>query len=136
MSIFGTRIEYCETVKDLITFLLRACSLVVALAWMNACAEKAPEGILSKEEMVQVMEELYIAEEKVNHLSLSRDSSKQVATFMQSRVFENAAVDDTLFKRSFDYYMEHPKEMELIYTALVDTLQLREQRVPYRPDQQ
>jgi hypothetical protein len=106
------------------------------MAWMNSCAEKTPEGILSKEEMVQVMEELYIAEEKVNHLSLSRDSSKQVATFMQSRVFENAAVDDTLFKRSFDYYMEHPRDMELIYTALVDTLQLREQRAPYRPDQQ
>lgn len=103
---------------------------------MSSCAEKTPEGILSKQEMVQIMEELYIAEEKINHLALSRDSSKRVFTEIEAMVFENAAVEDTVFRRSFDYYMEHPKEMEFIYTALVDTLQLREQRAPFRPDQQ
>jgi hypothetical protein len=110
--------------------------LLAALAWMVSCAEKKPEGILSKQEMVQIMEELYIAEEKVNRLSLSRDSSKAVFSEIEQKVFERAAVEDTVFRRSFDYYMEHPKEMELIYTALVDTLQLREQRAPFRPNPQ
>lgn len=82
------------------------------------------------------MEELYIAEEKVNQLVLSRDSAKSVFNVMSQKVFESAAVNDSIFKRSFDYYMERPKEMELIYTALVDTLQLREQRAPFRPDEQ
>jgi hypothetical protein len=109
---------------------------LAALPWISSCAEKTPEGILSKQEMVQIMEELYIAEEKLNHLSLSRDSSKRIFTEIEAMVFENAAVEDSVFRRSFDYYMEHPKEMELIYTALVDTLQLREQRAPFRPDQQ
>jgi len=77
------------------------------------------------------MEEIYIAEEKINHLALSRDSSKKVFMIMQSKLFENAGVTDTVFRKSFDYYMEHPKQMELIYTALVDTLQLREQRAPF-----
>lgn len=95
-----------------------------------SCGEKAPEDILSRAEMVQIMEELYIAEEKVNQLGVSRDSSVRVATLMGQKVFENAAVTDTVFRKSFDYYMEHPREMELIYTALVDTLQLREQRAP------
>ena len=82
------------------------------------------------------MQELYIAEEKVNHLALSRDSAKQVAEIMDYKVFENAAVTDTVFQKSLDYYMERPKELELIYTALVDTLQLREQRAPFRADHQ
>lgn len=86
--------------------------------------------------MVKIMEEMYLAEEKVNHLALSRDSSKKVFSAMGAKVFERAAVSDSVFRRSFDYYMEHPGEMELIYTALVDTLQLREQRAPFRPDQQ
>jgi hypothetical protein len=123
-------------VKGLAHFFVRPYLILAALAWMASCAEKAPEGILSKREMVQVMEELYIAEEKINRLGLSRDSAKHVFTAMEGKVFETAAVDDTVFRKSFDYYMEHPKEMELIYTALVDTLQLREQRAPFRPDLQ
>jgi hypothetical protein len=55
---------------------------------------------------------------------------------MGKKVFQNAAVSDTVFRKSFDYYMERPREMELIYTALVDTLQLREQRAPFRVDHQ
>jgi hypothetical protein len=105
------------------------------VATLAACGDKKPEGILSRHEMVKVMEELYIAEEKINHLALSRDSSKVVFEVIKGKVFEDAAMTDSVFRKSFDYYMEHPAEMELIYTALVDTLQLREQRAPFRSDQ-
>jgi hypothetical protein len=109
--------------------------LLVGLACIVSCATKSPEGIMSRPEMVQVMEDIYIAEEKINQLALSRDSAKIVFEVMQGKVFENAATSDSAFRKSFDYYMERPKEMELIYTALVDTLQLREQRSPFRPEQ-
>ena len=102
---------------------------------MVACGERRPEGVLSKEEMVQLMEELYIAEEKINYLALSRDSAKKVFEVMGTKVFENAATSDSTFKRSFDYYMERPRQMEVIYSALVDTLQLREQRAPVNTEQ-
>ena len=101
---------------------------------MLSCAEKKPEGILTKRQMVQVMEEIYIAEEKVNQLALQRDSARSVFNIFQSKIFQDAAVSDSVFRKSFDYYMGRPKEMELIYTALVDTLQLREQRAPLRPE--
>ena len=109
---------------------------LAGFAAVFSCAQRKPEGILSQAEMVQVMEELYIAEEKVNYLALSRDSAKTVAELMGGKVFDRAGVNDSIFKRSFDYYMERPKEMELIYTALVDTLQLREQRAPFSTDHQ
>jgi hypothetical protein len=118
-----------------ITRIFRHTSLLLAVATLAACGDKKPEGILSRHEMVQVMEELYIAEEKINHLALSRDSSKVVFEVIKGKVFEDAAMTDSVFRKSFDYYMEHPAEMELIYTALVDTLQLREQRAPFRSDQ-
>lgn len=116
--------------------ILRTSFLLAIVVWMVSCGQAKPDGVLSREEMVQVMEELYIAEEKVNHLTLSRDSSKKVFEVMGRKVFESAAISDTVFKRSFDYYMEHPREMELIYTALVDTLQLREQRAPFTLEHQ
>src|SRR5687768_1924683 len=102
---------------------------------MVSCGERRPEGALSREEMVQVMEELYIAEEKINYLALSRDSAKKVLEVMGAKVFERAATTDSSFKRSFDYYMERPRQMEVIYSALVDTLQLREQRAPVNTEQ-
>ena len=122
--------------KRTATHLFRTFCILAVVAILISCAEKKPEGILSKAEMVQIMEELYVAEEKVNHLALSRDSAKRVFEAMESKLFENAAVTDSVFKRSFDYYMEHPREMELIYTALVDTLQLREQRAPFSTEHQ
>lgn len=115
--------------------ILRTFFLLVIVLWMVSCGESRPEGVLSKEEMVQVMEELYIAEEKVNYLALSRDSAKKVFEVMGAKVFESAATTDSAFKRSFDYYMERPRQMEVIYSALVDTLQLREQRAPVNTEQ-
>lgn len=125
-----------KTVKGITHILKLIWFILAALTGLMSCDPGKPADILSRDEMVQIMEELYVAEEKVNQLALSRDSAKQVFKFMDKKVFESAAVSDTVFAKSFDYYMEHPKEMELIYTALVDTLQLREQRAPFRPDQQ
>lgn len=110
---------------------IRIFFFTAAFALLLSCREKRPEHLLSKAEMVRVMEEIYIAEEKVNELVLSRDSANQVFSVIGGKVFENARVADSVFKRSFDYYMERPEEMELIYTALVDSLQLREQRAPF-----
>ena len=125
-----------KTVKGPTSNLILTFFWLAALALAGSCGERKPEGILSHAEMVEILEDLYISEEKVNHLALSRDSSKKVVEALSQKAFEIAAVNDSVFRRSFDYYMEHPREMELIYTALVDTLQLKEQRVPLGPGQQ
>jgi hypothetical protein len=44
-------------------------------------------------------------------------------------MFAKLGVSDSVFKRSFDYYMDRPREMEQIYAALVDSLSLKEQRL-------
>lgn len=117
-----------KKIQAFITITFLATSICVALI---SCGEKKPEGVLSRAEMVAIMEDIYLSEEKVNHLALKRDSAKIVFAAMKDKIFANAAVSDSAFKRSFDYYMEHPQEMELIYTALVDSLQLLEQRAPF-----
>lgn len=83
---------------------------------------------MTKKEMVKVLMEVYLAEDKVSRLSLKPDSSKKVFAVFKDKVFDKVAVKDSLFDASFDYYMNRPKDMETIYTALVDSLNLREQR--------
>lgn len=110
--------------------------LVLILAGVfSSCSkkEKAPEGILGREEMVKTIQEVLLAEEKVNRLRLSTDSSKKVFTAIRGKVFEKAGVPDSVFNNSVNYYMDHPKELEQIYTALVDSLNLKEQKASVRP---
>lgn len=109
--------------------------LVMILAGTFSCSkkEKTPEGILDKEEMAKTIQEVLLAEEKVNRLRLSTDSSKKVFTAIRGKIFEKTGVSDSVFNNSMNYYMDHPKELEQIYTALVDSLNLKEQKASVRP---
>ena len=78
--------------------------------------------------MVKILTEIYLTEQKINRLGVSRDSGEHEFERFKKGVFERVGVSDSVFKRSFDYYMDRPKEMEMIYTALVDSLSLMEQR--------
>jgi len=110
--------------------------VLIAGVWLvqAGCSntERVPQGVLCKEEMANVLSEIYIVEEKLNQASISRDSGRQVFEKMKGKVFEKAGVSDSVFKKSLDYYMANPTEMELIYTALVDSLNLDEQRESVR----
>jgi hypothetical protein len=125
-------------VKGLSFFVRILAAVVVGMVLFFSCrnGDKAPKGVLSKTEMVKVLSEIYIMEEKISRLSLPRDSAEKVFVHMQDKVAAKTGIPDSVIQASFDYYLDHPKEMEKIYTALVDTLQLREQRTPYRPDAQ
>ena len=125
--------------KGLIRFANRFFSLILGFSIIIACGKpeetKKPDYILSQDQMVEALAEVYIAEQKVNRLSLNPDSAWLVFGSMEKKIFENLNVPDSVFRASMDYYMDHPKEMETIYAVLIDSLQLREQRVPRDYDQ-
>ncbi len=98
--------------------------------------ETRPANLLNHEQMVKALAEIYIAEEKVSRLGLERDSAALVFRGMEERIFDSLGIPDSVFRASQDFYTDHPIEMEAIYAVLVDSLQLREQRAPFRPDQQ
>jgi hypothetical protein len=89
---------------------------------------RKPDHILGQDEMVKALSDIYLTEEKISSLSLTTDSATQVFYLMEDRIFENLQISDSIFRESLKYYMDHPSEMEKIYGALVDSLQLLEQR--------
>jgi hypothetical protein len=109
--------------------------LTIPLFVLAACKgkDRKPANVLSHNDMVKALAQVYIAEQKVSSVGLDVDSAKKVFDKIKGRVFEDAGVSDSTFKKSFDYYMDRPKELELIYTALVDTLNLYEQRLIVTP---
>jgi hypothetical protein len=48
---------------------------------------------------------------------------------MKDKAFARAGTHDSTFKRSLEFYARTPKEIDDIYTALIDTLNLHEQRL-------
>jgi hypothetical protein len=109
--------------------------ILILLIFFCSCKkpEQKPANILSQDEMIKVLSEVYVTEEKISRLGLTIDSASKVFSHLQGKIFTATGVPDSVFHRSVDYYMDHPKEMEQVYAALVDSLQLREQRASSIP---
>ena len=112
-------------------FILQGAICVLILCCSCTDSDRNDNDILTREQMVKTMTEIYLAEQKINRLGLPRDSAEREFDHFKHVIFEKIDVSDTVFKRSFDYYMDRPKEMEIIFTALVDSLSLMEQRIEY-----
>ncbi|HPM30358.1 MAG TPA: DUF4296 domain-containing protein [Chryseolinea sp.] len=105
--------------------------LLVSLFLEVSCGgkEEKSEKVLSQAEMVSTLMDIYIAEQKSTFITTKQDSSEFIFKKLNAKVLESHNVQDSVLKKSFDYYLAHPKEMEAIYTAIVDSLNLREQRI-------
>lgn len=103
-------------------------ALMLLLVCTPSCKQKRkPEGVLSEKEMVRVLIEIYLAEEKVNRIGLTRDSVDKIFPKFREKVFSKVNVRDSVFIKSMDYYMANPDKLEHIYATLVDTLSFRAQ---------
>jgi hypothetical protein len=96
------------------------------------CREDRPEGILSEKEMVEFLTEIYLAEEKVSRLGIPYDSLTRIFPRVRQDILTRTNVKDSVFLVSWNYYLDHPKKLDIIYTALIDTLNLKEQGYPVK----
>lgn len=88
---------------------------------------------MSEAEMTRVLIEVYIDEEKISRLNLTRDSSEKIFELAKPYIFKRLGVVDSVFIESYKYYAEHPVELEKIYAVVVDSLNLREQKLITTP---
>lgn len=100
-------------------FLMVSCSL-----------NKTPEHVLTEQEMVHMLTQIYLAEEKVGQAIPIRDSAKVVFKSLEAKIFEREGTHDSIFKMSMEYYLTQPAKLEHIYSALVDSLNLKVQSAP------
>lgn len=99
-----------------------------------ACGgDRKHADILSEAEMVRVLTQIYIDEEKIAKLNLRRDSADKIFKLAQPLILKKAGVTDSVFRESFNYYVDRPKQLELIFTAVVDSLNLKEQKLSVAP---
>jgi len=98
---------------------------------LPACVpEKVPAGVLTEQEMVKILSEIYLAEEKADRAGIPYDSVRKIFPKLEAKIYERMNVSDSVFLKSLEYYKTKPKKLESIYSALVDSLNLKAQREP------
>ena len=117
--------------------MIRVFIFIGCITFLFSCGgEERPADILTPEDMVNSLIELYVMEGKVSNIPANRDSVLKIFDYMEIRTFEKLGISDTVFKKSYNYYLDRPKELEEIYTILIDSLSLREQQEKVGPDSQ
>ena len=108
--------------------MIRVFSLVffITLAACSNNTKAPPPDILSKEKMVQYLIDLEITEAKITSLNLPPDTIKTFYDTIRKELFRKHNMTDSAYYKSLRYYLYDVKDMEDIYSAVVDSLSLRE----------
>ena len=102
--------------------------LLLAVAPMGCRNEKSEQPPLSRDEMVSIMMDIYLAEARLSVLPINRDSAYRLFVPYQDSLLARRAMSDSTLRKAYSYYIQHPAELEAIYDAMIDSLSLRAQR--------
>ncbi|TRX49854.1 DUF4296 domain-containing protein [Fulvivirga sp. M361] len=102
---------------------------LILLPFFSCNSKKIPEGMLTQEQMVPILLDVYIGESRVNEFKVKRDSAMILFHAYEQKIFEKYEISDSVYRMSVAYYYDHPDELESIYETLLDSLNLMEKRL-------
>jgi hypothetical protein len=112
-----------------ISIKMRKLIYIIAILTIVSCSrkEERPKGIIPPEKMALILSDIYLAEHKAANIGLNLDSSKVVLRHYELKIFDDHNTNDSIYKESFKYYLDHPGKLEAVYDIVIDTVSLREQ---------
>ena len=104
---------------------------VFTLIGLASCKKEqsVPENLLTKDQMVKLLMEVHILEARVKRLAVPPDSAKKIYNSFERRLFDELNVDRDVYESSYKYYLAQMDIMDEIYSVVVDSLNVRQQRV-------
>ena len=101
--------------------------LVVCLCTLcNKKVDHIPKNIYTREQVAHFLKDLYVLEQKIKDLNLEKDSSKIVFEYYEKQLFETHNMDTSVYRKSFEYYMDDINSLSKIYEVIADSLSLEE----------
>ena len=102
---------------------------IIILVAVNCSSDRPPDTIMDEGQMVNYLIDIHIAEAAVQNLRLKADSAKVVFTVKEKQLLKKHHLTDSIFINSYNYYLGHPNKLEEIYSAVVDSISLRQSLV-------
>ncbi|MHB8209139.1 DUF4296 domain-containing protein [Mucilaginibacter sp.] len=99
--------------------------LVLTLLCSCGGDDSAPNGILKKSEMVNVLTEVHIVDGGLINISQTPDTLYKYGYPQYSAVFKKYNTDSAEFRRSFKYYSLKPVVFSDIYDKVLKRLQMK-----------
>ena len=100
---------------------------IVLLSCEKKDGMEKPEWLLEKDKMIGFLIDLHLTEARLTRLGVKRDSTQKLFDAYEKQLFDKHEIDDSIYYKSYNYYLENVKEMKEIYVAVVDSLNVREQ---------
>ncbi len=96
----------------------------MSLFIIASCQQKigTPAGVIPKDKMQGILEDIHYAQIKINIDHLVPDSAKMMEVIYYNRIFRLHHVTAQQFLDSFDYYIQHPDIMDDMYQNMVNEL--------------
>lgn len=107
------------------TGLLFCLSLLVACSG-NKKELTIPEGILPADSMIQLFADLHLVDAKIAEAGITDSATKANIPSYYRFVLDKYKLDTARFRKSFNFYLVHPHEMNDMYTKVLDELSKRQ----------
>lgn len=108
---------------------MRKIFILSILVGLFSCeTRERPKEILSQEQLSALLVDVYLAEARLGAMPQPVDSTIRYFIPFEEKLLKRHGIPDSVLRKTYAYYIENPKELELVYTSVIDTLTLREQK--------
>src|SRR5438105_14605723 len=118
-------------------FMKTAFSLLFVVSLSLFCCSSKEDierkDILTPEQLSSLLIDIYVAEAIVDNLPLAKDTSIKYFVPFEQKLLKSKNIPDSVLRKTYRYYLAHPKELENIYDVVIDSLTLREQKTDMIP---
>lgn len=105
-----------------------AAFILLIFSLLLACGKQDQPVILTKDEMAAMLVDFYLREARLKSGTVGEDSAAVIFSHLRRAFAGKKGISDSVIDESFNYYMARPRELQDVYTRVIDTLALREQR--------
>ena len=99
---------------------------IIILVAVSCSFNQQPKSIMDEQDMINYLIDLHIAEAAVQNLRLKADSAKIVFAAQEKYLLNEHHITDSIFIDSYNYYLQRPIKLEDIYSAVIDSISLRQ----------
>jgi len=92
--------------------------------------EQRPPDVLEKQKLASIMVELYLTEARLSSYPIQRDSSLRLFLPREKAILTKANVPDSILRKTYDYYLQHPDDFNDVYDIVIDSLTVMEKIKP------
>lgn len=108
--------------------------MLIFLVFVSGCQqEKRPPGVLNKQEYAEYLVNIYVAEAKLNSYMITADSAMKLFQPFETALQQKFGKSDSVIQETYLWYQAHPEDWAEVYTAVIDSLNLREQKAKTLP---